>query len=461
MEERIEKVDILNREEFINRTIQLVKLIAANRGNTTFAIDGEWGCGKTFVMDEIQNRLDKDTETNFIVIPYNCWQYDYYNEPLVAIVSALLDFADTRDIIPNDVKITLKEIALKLGVGLVTQQIKNRTGIDIKEAVEQLKDVKDGAVEGIEKAHDFDDYYSFKKALEELKKKLEELSEEYTLVFAVDELDRCLPEYAIKVLERLHHISENVPNMITIIAVDKKRLENTVNSIFGNKDDKQDDCADKYLKKFIRFELHLDNGKQDSPKFFDKFPDFYARFDASLYEGLENTEQFLEELFQGIDIRSQERIVEKAMILNDICFGDEKQDHSIMYMELFYATLYYHYKNEIIFDTKKHIYNQNNVFETGGDVPEVFRTEKSGFQCRDSRISRDIHHTILVVNLNDIFATILLYWYYTPEPDGDKYEGRYELVPHYSLKESLSDRIANNINGMRKYINLLKTIACR
>ncbi len=463
MEKRTEKVDILNREEFINRTIQLVKLIAANKGNTTFAISGEWGCGKTFVMDKIQNRLDKDTETAFIVIPYNCWQYDYYNEPLVAIVSTLLDCLKKTKKVAKKTRERVAAIAKQLGKAALTvgaHYIEYKTGIDFAKEANAFNDIIDGVDDAV-KIDDraYDANFELRESLEKLKKALADLCKKKTIVFCVDELDRCLPEYAIKVLERLHHISENVPNMITIIAVDKKRLENTVNSIFGNKDDKQDDCADKYLKKFIRFELHLDNGKQDSPKFFDKFPDFYSRFDASLYDRLENTEQFLEELFYDIDIRSQERIIERATIIHDICFGEEKQDHSVMYMELFYVVLYYHYKNNGIFDTHKKLYDQKDIFETAGDVPQTFRSSESGFCFKNARVTNHIDHYELLVDLQNIYAAILLYWYYTPKPDRRLGVERREIIPKYPAKYGEQTRIDSNINKMRAYIDVLKTIA--
>mgnify|MGYP003533024634 FL=1 len=44
----------------------------------------------------------------------------------------------------------------------------------------------------------------------------------------VDELDRCLPEYSIKVLERLHHLTENTDNVITVLSMDKSQLEKSV-----------------------------------------------------------------------------------------------------------------------------------------------------------------------------------------------------------------------------------------
>ena len=48
-------------------------------------------------------------------------------------------------------------------------------------------------------------------ALKQIKDVITKISEELNIVLFVDELDRCLPEYAIKVLERLHHICNEMP----------------------------------------------------------------------------------------------------------------------------------------------------------------------------------------------------------------------------------------------------------
>ena len=67
------------------------------------------------------------------------------------------------------------------------------------------------------------------------------------LILIADELVRCLPKYAIKILERIHHITENLPNTITIITTDKSKLENTVDKIYVFKED----AVNIYIKKFI------------------------------------------------------------------------------------------------------------------------------------------------------------------------------------------------------------------
>lgn len=41
------RLDILNRGEFVEQLIKLVENISDNKSSASFAINGAWGCGKT------------------------------------------------------------------------------------------------------------------------------------------------------------------------------------------------------------------------------------------------------------------------------------------------------------------------------------------------------------------------------------------------------------------------------
>ena len=155
---------------------------------------------------------------------------------------------------------------------------------------------------------------------------LQKLAEEYTVVFLVDELDRCLPEYAIKVLERLHHLTEENSNIITVMALDKEQLKKSVTHIFGFDD------PDKYLEKFINFEVKLDNGTL-SAQVSEKYADYFELFDKELFEFDESVEECLQGLFINVDVRTQEQIIKRAMIAHKLLFN-EKKDYSFMCMEV-------------------------------------------------------------------------------------------------------------------------------
>ena len=54
-----------------------------------FAIDGEWGSGKSFVLNMIENKLKE--KQSFVIINYNAWKNDFYEDPLIAILYTILD----------------------------------------------------------------------------------------------------------------------------------------------------------------------------------------------------------------------------------------------------------------------------------------------------------------------------------------------------------------------------------
>lgn len=453
MEESKEmKLDILNREDFINNTIQLIKIISANKGNITFAVNGEWGCGKTFVLGEIQRRLNLDNEFDYIVIPYNCWQYDYYEEPLVAIISTLLDYLDKSRKIPDEKKKKIVDVVKKVGKAFLavgTHYVEYRTGLDFGKEADTIKDFIDGIeIDG----RVYDTNFGLRDTLEKLKEELTNLAKEKTIVFCVDELDRCLPEYSIKVLERLHHIAESVPNVITIIAVDESRLKHAVDSIFGP------GSAANYLKKFIRFEVLLDKGRQDSSKFFKKFSEFYERFDADAYGELNNTDQFLEELFINIDMRTREQIVDKAAIINDICFGKARQDRTIMHMELFYTTLYYVHGVTSIFNEEKIVYSKDKKpFTQYKDCNEILFTSSSGFYFPNNRcytISTNAQG--IPIDLSNIFMLAFYYWYNTPvHQDLDSLSDVY-AYPYIESCDSNYNKIQMNLEKLKVFLETMR-----
>ena len=83
--------DLLSRQPYL----VLLKSIIANQSNNplgySFAIDGEWGCGKTWILTELENQLEEDPENKYLIFHYNAWKNDFYYEPLVAILSVMIE----------------------------------------------------------------------------------------------------------------------------------------------------------------------------------------------------------------------------------------------------------------------------------------------------------------------------------------------------------------------------------
>lgn len=329
-------IDLLNRQGIIDQIVQLLNIISDNRSSCTFALNGTWGIGKTFVLTRLMKQLlDYQDGEKFFVFHYNCWQYDYYEEPLVAIVAAMLDSVDQETHIFSQ---SLREKA-KQGMAfakpvlekIAKDFISKNVGIDItdlitifKDGCESLEKYKDDNAE----AHDYDKYYSFRKAITSAQDGIRSLSQDRTVVVIVDELDRCLPNYAIKVMERLHHLFAELSNCAVILAVDKGQLDQTVQQIFGVGTD-----TTKYLKKFINFEVQLDTGRIGDG-FIEKYSDYFSLFDDTLIETQFSFEKFFSALWAGIDVRTQERLIERSRTVHSMLFQNNKKDYSFLCFEM-------------------------------------------------------------------------------------------------------------------------------
>ena len=345
------KIDILNRGKFVDDLLQVMENISDNKASTCFALNGAWGSGKSFVLDMFEEKLgefqSEETSTDkYFIIRYNSWQYDYYEEPLVAIVSTMISTIEKKTKLFPDCK-EKREILGMLkatGVSLLSlgnAVVKEKTGMDFQKAYETvLKGKKDGA-EAYEKIHEYDVYFGFNKVMDELITLLQELAEKYTVTIIVDELDRCLPEYAIKILERLHHLTENNNNTIMIIAIDKKQLMSSVKQIFGF------ESPEKYLEKFFNFEIKLDYG-MPSEKIVEKYAAYIDLFDKEIFPFDDSIEECLQNIFKDIDIRTQEQIIKKVMLTHKLLYTNKK-DYSFMCMELILAVMLFIYNEDAKF----------------------------------------------------------------------------------------------------------------
>lgn len=337
----MQKLDILNRQEFVNKLVNLTENISATRISTSFAINGVWGCGKSFVLDMYEERLTKiqceeTASDKYFVIRYNCWKYDYYEEPLVAIVAAMIDIINKKTKLWYDEEMKARILGVLKAVGttllsMVNNGIKDKTGIDIQSAYKTTKIKINEEEAKIEKSHEYDVNFSFNQALHRLQDLIAELSQFQTVVFMVDELDRCLPEYSIKVLERLHHLAENSNNVVTVLSIDGSQLQASIQQIFGFKN------PERYLEKFIQFEILLDKGIV-SERIIDKYSSYIELFDKNLIQYDDSIEEFMKEVFKNIEVREQENLIHRATLAHKILFNTKK-DYSFMCLEILILVL--------------------------------------------------------------------------------------------------------------------------
>lgn len=333
-------IDILDRQEIVRQILELITTLSDARSSCTFALDGKWGSGKTFLLNMLEPQLrDYQAGERFMVFHYNCWQYDYYDEPLIAIVSAMLDNINEytrffsgeanekiRSGFVNAAKLVIKKVAYSF--------VESKIGINTDDLSTLVEKIQETSSQEIRDQHEYDKYYSFHKVIKEAREELSKLADEQMLVIVVDELDRCLPYYTIKVLERLHHLFTGLNNTVLIMALDKAQLEHIIKKIFGE----ETDC-DAYLQKFIDFELKINTGTVND-SFWKKYNDYITLFDESILEPWTGIHEYISALFSEMEIRRQEHLMKKVHIIHRLLFGlQKKKDFSFLCFELLMAVL--------------------------------------------------------------------------------------------------------------------------
>ena len=263
----------------------------------------------------------------------------------------------------------------------------------------------------------------------------------------MDELDRCLPEYEIRVLERLHHITENVQNIITVIAIDKNQLQRSIGKIFCVDNEKKE-IFDKYLKKFIHFELALDKGKV-SEKFIEKYYDYVNLFDNSIWEIKDSIEEFFQEVFKNIDARIQNNIVDRAFLVHNLLF-DDKKDYSFMCLELLMVITNVVYKSETIITRWL-----KPLIRLSGGVTTIFdnflnkKLEQSKIHIQHiSEIRKDEY---VFEEKNSLYSIIIFSWLkiFLEEYANVKYCFEDKQSQEYFIK---------NIEDLKKFLEVVKII---
>jgi archaellum component FlaF (FlaF/FlaG flagellin family) len=241
------------------------------------AVNGDWGLGKSFMIERWSEQLRL---LAYPVVMFNSWENDFTQEALVAFIaelnSAMSEYFKEIPLGPelqrkwmSQAKAllvpTLKVIgfaALKHVGGMGVREFNEVTGsiesededenaeFDTEKLAERLSKV----VEEELKSHNNVKHAigNFKAQLSALVAALENVPLVQLPVFVfIDELDRCRPDYAIRLLEGIKHFF-GIAGIYFIVATNLSELAHSVRSVYGEKFG-----GEQYLKRFFDMEYSL------------------------------------------------------------------------------------------------------------------------------------------------------------------------------------------------------------
>jgi hypothetical protein len=255
--------DLLGRRSTAESMTQLAR--TATDG-LVVSLHAPWGSGKTTFLSMWRQHLKKE---GFNTLSFNAWETDFTDDALIALLGELeIGLTDTNATNgPSKFKSSIGK-AKKIGFKLLRSAIPTAIRVATAGAI-KLDDLTEEAISewtGKLAEDQINAYESARNSIHEFRKSIEEIAKiaitdtqnPLPLIFIVDELDRCKPTYAIRVLECIKHFFA-VPGVMFVLAVDSTQLSHAVRSQYGQSMD-----ATGYLRRFFDIELTLPEPADDA-----------------------------------------------------------------------------------------------------------------------------------------------------------------------------------------------------
>ena len=276
-DENVKKVFFDNTLDRNKDVVSFCNILDSIEGCFSIALDGKWGSGKTFYVKQAKlildaynphlydkdgtegehdkelkrikqtaeaHRFNKDEELNLksqVTVYYDAWQNDNDEDPILSLIYAITQSAGIDFTAPNSH--SLLNIAGAVGDLF--------TGRNVAAALKAFRG--ENPLEHIEKGKNIEQLMlDFFDAL------LVERGDR--LVIFIDELDRCKPDYAVRLLERIKHYF--VDERVTFVfAINTEELQHTIKRYYG-----EGFHASRYLDRF--FELRMSLPQTDIQRYY-------------------------------------------------------------------------------------------------------------------------------------------------------------------------------------------------
>ena len=249
--------------------IQLTNYVDRLQCGAVLVLDARWGEGKTWFVRHWQKHLEDE---NHNVIYLDAFANDYLDDPFLTIAAEISQaFKSSDNIDDADVNsFNEKTASVLISLAAILPVIAAKAGLHwiglggageaLQEVYKDGKDVYDSVsdeITGKLKEHiekKIENHHLEKETIQDFKKELNQLADklEKPLVFIIDELDRCRPDFAIRLIERIKHFFD-IPKIVFVLVMNKPQLLQSVKSFYGYDSEMNGD----YLEKFVDFTVHL------------------------------------------------------------------------------------------------------------------------------------------------------------------------------------------------------------
>lgn len=247
------KDDRLNRGEYVKT---LAKIATTCDTPLVIGLYGRWGVGKTSLMklieaELIEAEIDPSKSTTQTVW-FDAWLYQFDEHPVMGLLHKMVvDLEITEEI---EVRQRIYAIARALGPG-ITGIVKATTHIDLDDIAKAFSRYEE---------EDFriqEDRVNLRENFQKLIEKVQTAKDGgKRIVFFIDDLDRCMPDHILSVLEALK-LYLNLEGCVYFLGLDRHALEDSIRHHYKDFDKDFDKDfgieAVNYLDKIIQLPFEI------------------------------------------------------------------------------------------------------------------------------------------------------------------------------------------------------------
>lgn len=234
-------------------------VFAGNRGFKSVLISGDWGTGKTSVLGSLARQLSQaeqgknsfPTKTIF----FEAWKYEKEENLMFALLWKLFtsseNYAKARHKANSGVRSKIQQMFdYSLSVGSqASLKVGIKTMLDDRAALQKYRREQ-------QSTPFLPDYVPTDKFLKGFADLLVELYPNRKVVILIDDLDRCSPESAMKLLDNMRQLIQGVSdqNCCFVVAMDKVTLQQAIRHKFSELSSYD---SNRYLEKLFPLMLQL------------------------------------------------------------------------------------------------------------------------------------------------------------------------------------------------------------
>jgi formylglycine-generating enzyme required for sulfatase activity len=270
-------MDQIGYDEYSEGLVEMIRSVGAKgeKGSFTIGVFGQWGQGKTSMLRQIEkklNEIDTKDEKEILTVWFNPWQFTGEEHIIIpffhTLVSYLEEFKEKKGKSASRRFINfLKElahvpVALAYGMeGKIKIPLLLETTFKMKDVIDEARHKKEEIEKksGPEMKKLVDKYESmYYRLISRLQGASIDLN--LKIVVFIDDLDRCLPEKAVELLEGLKVLLD-LPGFVFVIAVAREVIEQGIRvrykELYSNDARGSAFLEQDYLDKIIQFPFTL------------------------------------------------------------------------------------------------------------------------------------------------------------------------------------------------------------